>query len=102
MPPRKQFIVDNADVIFDRSKDPIPDRPISKLPLMGGVSEADWGRGLRAMVAGYSISLPSQSVFGGQLFRQRVLRYIIRISSGAPPPIISGTTTTSSALTRAA
>ncbi|BAP83738.1 hypothetical protein BL105A_1109 [Bifidobacterium longum] len=61
--------------------------------LTGG--EASGGSGLL-------VFLSPQSVFGGQLFRQRVLRYIIRISSSAPPPIISRTTTTSSALTRAA
>ena len=31
------------------------------------------------MVAGLLVFLSPQSVFGGQLFRQRVLRYIIRI-----------------------
>lgn len=53
------------------------------------------------VVAGYSYFSPLSPSLGGQLFRQRVLRYIIRISSSAPPPIISRTTTTSSALTRA-
>lgn len=68
---------------------PLQDRyltVLSQAPSDEGVSAKLTG-GEASGGSGLLVFLSPQSVFGGQLFRQRVLRYIIRISSSAPPPI---------------